>query len=227
MIPLVFRPIKVWPEGWQDPNRERRGSPFSATYSSTLSLLELELRKLGATEAILQVDASDRDVRLDGGLRADAKVRHPGVILTIDAAIGTLVYATDEFTGWGGRPGWQENLRAIALGLEALRAVERYGIATRGEQYAGYREIGSGIPLGDSSAPMTRAAAAAFLIEWGEWGDTPATIDEILDDGPLGPEVRSSYFREAAKKLHPDAGGDPELFRRLSLARETLEGKTR
>jgi hypothetical protein len=34
---------------------------------------------------------------------------------------------------------WQDNLRAVALGLEALRRVERYGIAQRGEQYAGWR----------------------------------------------------------------------------------------
>ncbi len=44
-----------------------------------------------------------------------------------------LVYATDacEF--------WQHNVRSIALGLEALRAVDRYGISRRGEQYAGFR----------------------------------------------------------------------------------------
>lgn len=44
-----------------------------------------------------------------------------------------LVYATDccDF--------WQHNVRSIALGLEALRAVDRYGISRRGEQYAGFR----------------------------------------------------------------------------------------
>ncbi len=44
-----------------------------------------------------------------------------------------LVYATDvcDF--------WQHNVRSIALGLEALRAVDRYGISRRGQQYAGFR----------------------------------------------------------------------------------------
>ena len=31
------------------------------------------------------------------------------------------------------------NLRSIALGLKALRAVDRYGVSRRGEQYAGFR----------------------------------------------------------------------------------------
>ena len=44
-----------------------------------------------------------------------------------------LVYATDCCMFW------QHNLRSIALGLEALRAVDRYGISRRGEQYAGFR----------------------------------------------------------------------------------------
>jgi len=34
---------------------------------------------------------------------------------------------------------WRHNVRSIALGLEALRAVDRYGISRRGEQYAGFR----------------------------------------------------------------------------------------
>ena len=31
----------------------------------------------------------------------------------------------------------------IGLGLEALRAVDRYGITSRGQQYAGFRELPS------------------------------------------------------------------------------------
>jgi hypothetical protein len=46
-----------------------------------------------------------------------------------------LLYACDRF--WR----WQHNLRAIALGLEALRLVERYGIGDAHQQYAGYRAL--------------------------------------------------------------------------------------
>lgn len=216
---LTFRPIKVWPDGWQDPRRSRTSSPFRATHSDTLQLLDRELRHLSATSVTLQVDASERDCRLDGQLRSDAKVRHPGVILTIETKkFGTLVYPCDAFIGsyWGSRrlDGWQANLRAIALGLEALRKVERYGIAERGQQYAGYRELPSGIALGTA---MTVEDAARLLCDatMDEIGEDPREIDRVRD-------VAQSLWREAAKKYHPDVGGDPEVFRRLTAARDLL-----
>lgn len=211
---LTFRPIKVWPDGWQGP-KNRPYSPFKATYAATLDLLDRELHHLGARDPMLQVDASERDVRLDGQLRANATVSHPGVILTVDTKrYGTLVYPCDAFTSGYRQPAWQANLRAIALGLEALRKVERYGIAERGQQYAGYRELGSGIALGE--AAMTIDQAAAFLAEHGgltgDW--TIETVDRVAAD----------LYRTAAKRLHPDQGGDPALFRKLTQARDLLDG---
>lgn len=44
-------------------------------------------------------------------------------------------------SSWYGEVDWQINLRAIALGLEALRKLDRYGITSRGEQYTGWRAI--------------------------------------------------------------------------------------
>ena len=77
-----------------------------------------------------------------GDARAALRKAHPDAggnhedFVAIQAALDPakrLVYATDccDF--------WQHNLRSIALGLEALRAVDRYGISRRGEQYAGFR----------------------------------------------------------------------------------------
>jgi hypothetical protein len=216
---LTFRPIKVWPDGWQDAGRKRKPSPFSSasTYSKTLRLLDAELRHLGSTEVTLQVAASDRDLRLDGQLRADAKVEHPGVILTVETKRhGTLTYPCDTFERrWShDPPSWQINLRAIALGLEALRKVERYGIAERGQQYAGYRELGTGIELG--RAPMTVEQAARFIAE--NAGDS-GWINDVEDD----PFFALVLFKDAAKTLHPDVGGDEQLFKRLMEARDVLE----
>jgi hypothetical protein len=219
---LTFRPIKVWPDGWRTP-RSRPFSPFKATYAATLDLLDRELHQLGAKDPMLQVDASESDVRLDGQLRANARVNHPGVILTIDTRRhGTLVYPCDAFTTGYGQQGWQANLRAIALGLEALRKVERYGIAERGQQYAGYREIGSGIALGE--AKMTVEGAAAFIAE--QATDLPNVpvydVDEILESS----SATAAAYRLAAKRLHPDQGGDPALFRKLTEARDLLDEST-
>lgn len=214
---LTFRPIKVWPDSFKTAGADRPRSPFSGSYADTLDILDRELVHLGCREVTLQVDASDRDVRLDGQLRADAKVNHPGVILTIESrAHGSLVYATDRFQapGYRGGPGWQHNLRAIALGLEALRKVERYGIAERGQQYAGYRELGSGIAVGPGA--MTVEQAARFIAEHA--GD-PGWLVEVAED----PAFALSLYKDAAKALHPDVGGDPDLFKRLGAAKAVLE----
>lgn len=211
MSRLLHRPIKVYPEGWLDPSRERRRSPFEASYSKTLNLLDRELFMLDVDEAIVQLGVKDRDVRVDGALRADVKVVHPGVIVTFESdQHGPLVYATDRFHHW------HANLRAVALGLEALRKVERYGIAERGQQYAGYRELPSGIELGP--ATMTRDIAAKLIAD---------ALDsrEISSSDVLRWWERDGdhWWRALAKVHHPDQGGDVTLFRQLDTARKTLD----
>lgn len=213
---LAFRPIAVWPEGWRDRTDDQRvWSPFSASHTSTLIALDVELSALNATAVTLQVDAAERDCRVDGQLRADEKVRHPGVILTIDTpSMGSLVYSTDRFRGRFGIAGWQSNLRAITLGLEALRRVERYGIAERGQQYAGYRELGSGIPMGAAPA-MTVEVAGRLLWNAAYGGDWPPPSLDVAT-------IRAAWRVAATKGTHPDHGGSAAVFRQLTQARDLL-----
>lgn len=213
MTEIRFSSIQAWPDDWLvRPFYE--SSPFSSSYTQTLDLLDRELFMLGASNVIVQLDVSARSVRADGALRADVKVGKPGVILSFDTKKhGTLTYATDKY-----RP-WVENLRAIALGLEALRKIERYGIAERGQQYAGYRELGTGIALGPGQ--MTPAAAASLI----------ADLLEPDDDGPISSlSVRKSwrverarFSRQLAKRLHPDAGGSADLYAQVTQAVDVLD----
>lgn len=218
---LTFRALAATPPDWKPAHANRPSSPFRAAYSDTLDVLDREIRALGGTDAFLQVVASDRDLRLDGQLRADARVEHPGVILTLETKKrGTLVFSTDRYQAAAWRrerqAGWQANLRAIALGLEALRTVERYGIAETGQQYAGYRELGSGTALGPATVveTITVDEAARLLAEHAF--DEPDAWQDVLARGP------DAAYRIAAKRHHPDAGGDPDVFRRLTLARNLL-----
>lgn len=221
MTVLQFRPIQVWPEGWDPAKTWRPVSPFTATYADTLVVLDRELAALDATDVVLQVHASERDCRLDGQLRANAAVAFPGVILGFTSRRhGPLSYPCDAYMrpnyGQGARAAsWQHNVRAIALGLEALRKVERYGIAQRGEQYAGYRQIGSGIALG--AAEFTWETASKYLRDaagWhGEW-DPAADREQIV-----------VAFKMAARRHHPDApGGNADVFRQVTAARDVLAG---
>ncbi len=134
---VTVRPISTWPGG---ATAGARRSPFDAPWSTTVGDLSRELRLIGARRVVLELAISESEIRLDGQPYARARARHPGVVLSFESDHGPLRYATAEFETW------QANLRAIALGLEALRKVDRYGIAKRGEQYRGYRQIESGGP---------------------------------------------------------------------------------
>lgn len=237
---LRYRPLGDWPDGELTPEASRASPQFSSTWTATLQLLEREVELLAGVGSycVLEVAASARDVRVDGSLRADARPSHPGVVISFESLEhGPLRYWTDRFSsgsvyrsrlrgGEGGQmtvPGWQANVRAIALGLEALRAIERYGIANRGEQYTGWKQLGAGTPLGPPQ-PMTRDEAARVLAVGADMSTTPAVLAEILDGDP---DFVATVYRIAAKQHHPDTGGSPDLFRKITEARDLLASLTK
>ena len=227
---LTFRPIDTWP-GELRAAHQRVRSPFSAPWSSTLEILEREVDMLASggwrhANAVIQLAVPEGAIRQDGLLRAGRKApEHPGVILTFDGPDGPLRFSCDRFRGgYYGETvdGWQANARAIALGLEALRKVERYGLGSGNEQYLGFQALPPGTPM--PAAEMTADEAVKFIIEYARCGFpgspmSPGDIRGVRED----PEFRASMFREAAKLLHPDNGGDPALFRKLTEARDLLD----
>ena len=134
---------------WTDPETPvRRGSGvFRASWKDTLAFLGDEIEKIdGEPPVVFQIDVREGDIRADGMLRATAKVGHPGVVISFVSKYGPLRYATDAYEQqWAGSlPSWQANIRAIALALQALRAVDRYGVTKRGEQYVARRKLTEG-----------------------------------------------------------------------------------
>lgn len=219
-VRMVARPIDVWP-GQLTPDHQRQYHRFDANWTDTTHLLKREAAQLGAREIVLQLDIPERMLRNDGWIRADAKPGHPGVITSLDSKAGPLRFSTDRFKGTGAwnknLPAWQANVRAIALGLEALRKVDRYGIGTGAEQYQGWRAIGSGTPM--PAATMTLEDAARLLVDGAGW--TGCDVDAYV--AALDVEMLTgAAYRDAAKRHHPDAGGDPDMFRRLTEARDLL-----
>lgn len=234
MTTLRLRPIDRWP---REQTRIRLESPFKRTltqnegtaderrrrsevpYSTTLRELDRELEMLGVDEAVLQLAVSDRDIRLDGDIRADARPAHPGVVLTFTApGKGVLTFACDLFERW------HTNMRAIVKGLEALRLVDRYGITASGEQYVGWKEIGSGIPLAerpDVLDTMSIEEAARVVVGWISGAhDLAQNARTAIED----PDYRRYAHRQALKHLHPDAGGDDnDAFLRLQRAIKILD----
>lgn len=207
-IPFRYRPIDEWP-GEPTPDRDRRRAPFKAGWASTLRDLQRELSWLDAHTVVCQVALEEKDFRVtDGHPRAQARASHPGVVLAFESKYGPLKYATDVFDDF------TDNMRAIALGLEALRKVERYGITRRGEQYKGWQQLGAGVATGQ---PMSRDEAARVLSDLAY--DTTNHADDIL----RYPASAVSAYKFASKRHHPDRdGGDAELFRRATEARDVV-----
>lgn len=189
---IFFRPIERWPTVLTS---VRRRSKFKTPYSATLSLLDKELRHLAAKNVVLQVAMKDADIRLDGCPRANATASNPGVILAFDSKFGPLSYPCDTFNLW------EDNLRAIALALESLRQVERYGVTRRGEQYQGWQCL-----TGPTGGSMTIESAREFLNAYRSNGET-------IEDA----------YRTALGMLHPDRnGGDEGPFKKLQEAKGLL-----
>lgn len=211
---------------WPYPEtKNRRTYQFRSTWADTRELLASEAEQLGARLVVVEFDVvgGESAFRIDGGLRVNAKAGpFPGARVSMETRHGPLTYATDRYERtWGHQKlaSWQANVRAIAMSLEALRAVDRHGVTRRGEQYAGWKQLPSApsAPAPDD-LPTARAKAARLLIEHG--GDPAQTVGMLLTH----PEVVRRLFGHAARRHHPDAGGDAELFKRLVSARDLLAG---
>ena len=203
---------------WTDPPAPaRRGAHlFRATWDDTLKFLLDEIDRIeGRLPVLLQLVCDASDIRADGMLRARAYVRHPGVVISFQTGrLGPLRYATDAYEdGYyrGGLNGWQANVRAVALTLEALRSIDRWGVSRRGEQYRGWTAIAAPAPAfatADEAARWMREYAAELFGPEGakRW------------NGSLG-----ALYRAMARKMHPDSGGERADWDRLDEARRMLE----
>lgn len=143
---------------------EGKPSPFSAPWAHTVSLLAYELRHLEAEHVVMEVDVRARDVRQDGMIREGRKAASPVMVLSFaPTAIEDCPDLRYE-VGTFGR--WQDNVRALALSLEKLRAVDRYGVTKRGEQYRGWKQLGAGTGAGEGDPVRGRVLIEAAGGNW-------------------------------------------------------------
>jgi hypothetical protein len=153
---------------------------------------------------VLQIAMREQDFRLDGMPRANAVPAHPGVILNIESNKGPLSFPCDKFDRW------RDNLRAVVLGLEALRKVDRYGITPGNEQYRGWQAI--------EAAPAEPVKTLEQLVA--VLADYAGLITPIADSSP---ENLARIYRTARANTHPDrSGGDRGAWDRVEKAAEQL-----
>lgn len=200
-LDLVVRPFDGSPPPLGD-----RPSPFSAPTGRTTRLLARELRALDAERVVLEVALSETRIRADGLPRSDARPEIPAVRISFDSRWGPLRYETGEYRRW------EDNLRGVALSMEALRAVDRYGVSKRGEQYRGWRAL----PM-STGDPRDRVVST---------DDAIRVIHEVVGDRYDVDDVEGAFreeaIREALRATHPDRGGDHERFILVQRAKEIL-----
>lgn len=210
---ITFGPIKHWP-GKLKSRGERTKAPFKSGYTETIRQLERELRMVNAESAVVQLAMPH--FRQDGLPYADATAEHPGVIVSFIKVVRSklgervrvpLSFPTDTFLTW------ETNLRAIAIALEDLRRIDRYGVTQNAEQYLGFKALPPPGPSHDGILTVDEAARfACSVIGVGDAGPTIASSDTWL-----------TVYRSAAAKLHPDVHGDPEKWARLQAAKSLLD----
>ena len=185
---LVYRPLPtVWPSGQRTPWHMRQsGYRFKADWTSTMRLLERELRHLGVgagDSVVIEAGYKEHEIRLDGLPRSNAKPDDPGIVISFESKHGPLRYGCDTFNDW------KANLRAIVLALEALRAVDRYGVTKRGEQYQGWKALPA------AGATMSADAARTWLRQQLEAAGLGTWPERASDE---------QLLRGVAKLVHPD-----------------------
>lgn len=88
------------------------------------------------------------------------------------------------------------NIAAIAAHIEALRAIERYGVGTIEQALAGYRSL-----------PADTAANWRAVFGFGV--DSTPTLDQL-----------DAAYKKFAKQKHPDVGGTEVEMAHLNRARD-------
>ena len=193
-----------WPTGWKrtlpvqrqrarfrSVSSPRDGQPYrqarELSVAEATARLQGELDRLGASDAILSTNIR---LRLDGKPRSDQPE---------PADVGVAVYFR-----LGGKPRtlacdrWDrvaDNVAAVAAHIDCIRAVERYGVGTLEQAFAGY----AALPAGPSAE------------EW--W-----IVLQLAPDATLAQAEEA--FRKLARTRHPDAGGSHDAMASLSGARE-------
>jgi hypothetical protein len=211
MLNARFRPLEQWPVKREN-FKMRRDATFRSTYPQTLDLLESELAKLRAKDIVIQVEGLTLEYIRNDGWPKSGNWKNgyggPGVIVSFESSKGTISMPCDKFRDW------QDNLRAIAKSLEALRMVDRYGVTRGNEQYRGWTQIGNG------NGKMDREQAERYL----------AALLETDLSAIRGNPAKES-IRLARSKYHPDRGRDDadkkerhDIFLRIGQAEEVLCG---
>jgi len=170
---------------------ERKRRTLDLSSADAAARLEDQIERLGGTGPIL---STNQRLRMDG--RPKQNEGEP-------ADVGAAVYFRLK-----GKPRclacdkWDrvaDNVAALAAHIDALRRIDRYGVGTLDQAFAGYTAL----------PPASTDWRAVF---------------EFNGGSPTFADVDSKY-RALAAVHHPDRGGDPQMMARINMARDAARNE--
>jgi hypothetical protein len=183
-----------WPDGRpRTASFYRRHARFKTSFASARSNLIREIKLLGGDGMIC---SSDIPRRQDGLPYAYAKPKSgdPGIACYFKRKGKQLCFACDCYLTV------DDNMQAIALTIQALRGIARWGTGDMME--AAFRGFAA-LPEKSSSS-------------W--WEVLGISINATKEQAQFA-------YRALAKQHHPDVGGDSEKFRRINEAWKQCESQ--
>lgn len=156
--------------------------------------LQFEIDRLGASTYVMSTNLA---LRLDGLPRSgQAEPEDPGAALYFHLDGKDHCLPCDTYDRIA------DNIAAIAKHIEATRAIERYGVASMSEMFAGFTAI---------AAPGSRRSWRAVLgLTERSYPDAPRIVTV---------ETINEAYKRLAKARHPDNGGSDEAMSELNVAR--------
>lgn len=181
-----------WPQGWPKTEpRKRKDARYTVTFDRAQRDLWQALIRLDHKNRNLAIVSTNIPVRQDGMHYASWKnPDDPGVAVYFVRNGKNHVIACDHWRHI------KDNMRAVGLTIEALRALERTGASgILDRAYSGFEQ------LPDYSGEQ----------DWRQILGLPG------NPGVLDVQRK---FKKLAQQHHPDKGGDPEYFKKISAARD-------
>lgn len=188
-----------WPEGWKRTSM-RRVPQFIARFAKDRDAVIHQLKMRRASHIVI---TSDLPTRADGLPYANARCSDPGIAVWWVERGREQVIACDRWKNV------DQNLRAIDMSLNALRALDRWGASEMVDRaFAGFAALppGSGDEYVNGTAPTRRPWREVL---GGVWPELEAI--ELL-------VLAKARHRKAIATAHPDAGGSHELAAELNTA---------
>lgn len=182
-----------WPAGWpraryrstaRFQQKKSDGWMGQVTIATARERLQRELDLLGAMYVTLSTNV---ELRLDGQPRSDR--RDPvdtGAAVYFRLQGKDIVLACDKWDRVA------DNITAIAKHIEALRGMDRWGVGTASQAFAGYERL---------AAPEHWTATLGLSLD--------ATREQI-----------NQAYRQRAQTAHPDKGGSTAAMAHLNAARD-------